>query len=92
MFFKRKKKQLPPPAPIEFKKRPSKKTKDTLDFFNGKKTAVDLLETDGRKKFQHSGHVTKERIEINYAAVGKWIGLAVATAFMVAVLYWGIKQ
>lgn len=97
MFFKRKKKQLPPPSKtVPLKKKASPKTKAALDFFNGKKSAVDLLEADKRRKFVHSGYTktwfdhTLEWIEKQ--PWGNWLLLALATAFVVAVAYWGITQ
>ena len=90
-LFKRKKKELPSKT-VPLKKRASAKTHAAIQFFNGKKSAIDLLEADGRKKFVHSGHVPKDRIQINWRTVGTWAGLVLATAFVAAVMYWGIKQ
>lgn len=90
-LFKRKQKELPSKT-TPLKKRASAKTNAAIQFFNDKKSAVDLLESDGRKKFVHSGHVPKDHIQINWREVGKWAGLALATAFVAVVMYWGIKQ
>lgn len=97
MFFKRKKKQAPAaPKPTPLKKKASPKTKAAIDFFNDKKSAVDLLESDKRRKFVHSGY-TKTKADYFFEWVekqpwGMWLAYAVATAFIVAVAYWGIKQ
>lgn len=97
MFFKRKKKQAPAApkqAPLSTKASP--KTKAAIAFFEGKKSAVDLIETDRRRKFVHSGY-TKTKVDHFFEWVekqpwGMWLVYAVATAFVVAVAYWGIKQ
>lgn len=99
MFFKRKKKQSTKPVivpAVDPKLKPSPKTKAAIDFFNGKKSAVDLIETDKRRKFVHSGY-TKTKVDHAFEWIesqpwGKWLVFAVATAFVVAVAYWGIKQ
>lgn len=97
MFFKRKAKQMPPPSKtVPLKTKASPKTKAAIDFFNDKKSAVDMLEADKRRKFVHSGY-TKTRVDHAFEWVesqpwGKWIVFALATAFIVAVAYWGIKQ
>lgn len=77
--------------PVVIKAKASKDTRDAIAFFNGKKSAVDLLKMDGRKKFVHSGY-TPPSIKINWATVGKAAGLIFATAFVALVAYWGIKQ
>lgn len=97
MFFKRKPKQAPtapPEKPLSTKASP--KTKAAIAFFNDKKSAIDLIETDKRKKFVHSGY-TKTKVDHAFEWIekqpwGKWVVFAVATAFVVAVAYWGIKQ
>lgn len=97
MFFKRKKKQAPAaPKPTPLKTKASPKTKAAIAFFEGKKSAVDLIETDRRRKFVHSGY-TKTKVDHFFEWVekqpwGMWLVYAVATAFVVAVAYWGIKQ
>lgn len=71
-------------------------TKKAIAFFEGKKSAIDMLEMDKRKKLVHSGYVktkTDKFFEwIEQAPVGKWVALTAATALVVAVAYWGIKQ
>lgn len=99
MFFKRKKKQLPPaaaPAKDQLPPKASAKTKAAIAFFNDKKPATDLLEVERQKKFVHSGY-TKTKVDHFFEWVeaqpwGKWAVFALATAFVVAVAYWGIKQ
>jgi hypothetical protein len=96
MIFKRKKKQLPPTKRTDFKKRASAKTKAAVDFFNDKKSAVDLLEKTGSRKFNVSPpfRTTNDKF-FDFIAdkeIGKWLALGLATAFIVVVLYWGIKQ
>ena len=95
-FFKRKPKPQPVSKTVPLKTKASPKTKAAIDFFNDKKPATDLLETDRRRKFVHSGY-TKTKVDhffewIEAQPWGKWLVFAVATAFVVAVAYWGIKQ
>ena len=97
MFFKRKKKQLPPePKAPTIPPKASPQTKKAIASFNDKKPAVDLLEIERQKKFVHSGY-TKTKVDEFFEWVesqpwGKWAVFALATAFVVAVAYWGIKQ
>lgn len=95
-FFKRKPKPQPASKTVTLKTKASPKTKAAIDFFNDKKSPVDMLETDRRRKFVHSGY-TKTKVDYFFEWVekqpwGKWVVFAVATAFVVAVAYWGIKQ
>lgn len=97
MFFKhRKKKSEPASKTVPLETKASPKTKAAIAFFEGKKSAVDLIETDRRRKFVHSGY-TKTKVDHFFEWVekqpwGNWVVFAVATAFVVAVAYWGIKQ
>jgi len=95
-FFKRKPKQQPPSKTVPLQTKASPKTKAAIAFFEGKKSAVDLIETDRRRKFVHSGY-TKTKVDHFFEWVekqpwGMWAVYALATAFIVAVAYWGIKQ
>lgn len=96
MIFKRKKKQLPPAKPADMKKRASGKTKAAVDFFNGKKSAVDLLEKTGSRKLNVTPQVrTLNDKFFDFIAdkqVGTWLALGLATAFVALAMYWGIKQ
>lgn len=91
-MVKRHKNKLETVPPVVVKTRASKKTKDAIAFYNGKKSAVDLFETDKRRKFVHSGYIAKDRINIDWQGVGKWAALAAVTAFVAAAAYWGMMQ
>ena len=75
----------------------SKRTRDTIAFFNGKKSAVDLLEQeDGRKtrKFKPSQY-TETLNDKFFNAIegkGKYVALAITTAIVSYVVYWMMNQ
>lgn len=79
------------------KKNASAKTKQAIKFFNGKASAISMLEpVDGRHKFQPSKHVRTMNDKvfdfIEDKKVGSFVALAITTAAIIAVAYWGIKQ
>lgn len=96
-LFKRKVKQLPPPSKTPVKA--SSQTRKAIRFFNGKIPATDLLEevkVDRRKKpvLKITKPTATEKFfdKMDELQIGKWLILGLATAFVVVVLYWGIKQ
>lgn len=93
-LFHRKKKQLPPQTVATTK--PSKQTKDAIAFFNDKKPAVDLIEDDKRKKFQHSGYIRtwKDDAYDTFFSSDFWgtVALAAVAALIVGIMFWGFNQ
>lgn len=86
-----------PPVVVQAKASPE--TRKAIAFFQDKRPAVDLLEVNkvDRRKKDHlkitprsTGDKFWDFIADN--KVGSKVILALATAFLVAVLYWGIKQ
>ena len=84
-----KKQQLP--------QRASRSTSKAIKFFKGKASAVDLLE-DTKQSKSHKITPYKPTLNdkffnwIEDKEAGKWFILALTTAFIVVVAYWGIKQ
>ena len=84
----------------EMKKQPEIKasplTKKAVRFFNEKASATDLLVESGDKKLKFSGYTRTLNDKIfdfiGNREVGKWLALALVTAMIVGVAYWGIKQ
>lgn len=71
-------------------KNASKKTKDAVAFYKGKKSAVDLLEdTDGRKKL-HIGRLTARNEErlVKHTANNETAVLVVAVIAISALALW----
>lgn len=81
-------------------KKPSKKTRDSIAFFKGKKSAIDLLEhEDGRKKLKLSPAAGKpqrnpllEPLWQWMEGKGHWIVLGILTAAVSAAIYWMMMQ
>lgn len=95
--MKNNKNKLVTTPPVIIKGRASKKTAKAIRFYNGKIPATDLLE---ESKASKKLRITPPRNSVSDkffnwledAPIGKWVGLALTTAFIVAVAYWGIKQ
>lgn len=84
-----------PSEPTPVIPKASKKTKDAIAFFNGKKPATALLEQeDGRKtrKFQHSGYAKTANDKfwefVEDRKVGSIIVLGITTAIVSFAVYW----
>lgn len=86
-----------PSQPTPVIPKASKKTKDAIAFFNGKKTAVDLLEQeDGRKTRKFKPSVYRETLNDKFfnaiEGKGKYVALAITTAIVSYVVYWMMNQ
>ena len=86
-----------PSQPTPVIPKASKQTKDAIAFFNGKKSAVDLLEKeDGRKtrKFKHSGYTAtlNDKFFNAIEGKGKYVALAITTAIVSYAIYWMMNQ
>lgn len=88
-----------PSEPTPVIPKASKKTKDAIAFFEGKKSGVDLLEKeDGRKtrKFKPSNHVKTANEKfwdfIEDRKVGSILVLALTTAAVSYAVYWVMHQ
>lgn len=84
-----------PSEPTPVIPKASKKTKDAIAFFNGKKPATALLEQeDGRKtrKFQHPGYAKTANDKfwefVEDRKVGSIIVLGITTAIVSFAVYW----
>jgi hypothetical protein len=96
-MFGRKKKQIPlPPAVGKTPPKASPQTKKAIRFFNGKISAIDLIEPDKHEKFQFTNYtktLNDKLFEfIENKKLWQGVALAIAVAFVTAVMYWGIKQ
>ena len=77
----------------------SKKTRDAIAFFNGKKPATALIQQeDGRKtrKLQYSNHVKTANEKffdfIEDRKFGSYLALGVTAAVVIAAVYWMMHQ
>lgn len=93
-LFKRKQKQPVATPPLSTKASP--KTKLAIAFFNDKKSAIDLIEEDKRKKFHHSGYVRtwKDDAYDTFFSSDFWgtVALAAVAALIVGIMFWGFNQ
>lgn len=93
-LFHRKKKQLPPAPQVPVKAQAG--TKKAVKFFNGEIPATDLIETDNKRKFHHSGYsrTWKDDFFDQLSSSDFWgtVALIVTGAFIVCVIYWGFNQ
>lgn len=88
------------PTPKNFKKRASKKTRDTIAYFEGRKPIGDIFEKeDGRKKLKLSpaaGKPTRDPILKPFwkwiEGKGSWIVLVILTAAVSGAIYWMMMQ
>lgn len=85
------------PAKKTAPKRASRKTSKAIKFFKGEAPASDLLEDtpiDKKRTPVPMRPTLNDRFFdwIEDKQTGKWFMLALTTAFIVVVAYWGIKQ
>lgn len=92
-MFGRKKKQIPS-TPLVAKASPQ--TKKAVRFFNDKVSAVDMIEHDKNEKFEFTNYTKTLNDKffefIESKKLWQGVALAIAVAFVTAVMYWGIKQ
>lgn len=93
-MFRRKKKQIVTPLVVT-KAQPL--TKKTVKVFNGEASAeTALIEPTKKDDIKYVGHIksTNEKFFdwVESRPSGQWIVLAIAVAFVTAVMYWGIQQ
>lgn len=72
----------------------TKDTRDAIAFFNGKKTAVDIIKPAGDRTFKFAPHMdTLNDKFFNWIdGKGHYIVLGLTVAAVVAVVYWMMHQ
>lgn len=75
-------------------KEADRKTKKLIRFFDGKVPVGDVLETQDKLKITPHYRTLNDKVFdfLEDKKTGSYIALAITTAAIVAVAYWGIKQ